>query len=294
MNYDVRTIHNQSKEINIVFSQEQNQTDIAKTHKISYDRYSNKGNLSYEDIDINFYKENISMLQTQIDYMNKLLLLKNKIINSKQNSNQSEYDSLKEQYENKIKEIQTQYNNEEEELRSLLKMMKMIKSENDDYEIRKYQLRKEKCQLESMLLKLKSKSSAPMIPSTTKNISKIKPNDNNDIDTIYENNVAMTTTGNEMCRSRLGNKMLMSLDIGEINRNQNFLNNKLAYPVLKRKKIVFNVEGKENSKGNTKPIITKGLSIATNSNTKTMGKKKISLDNFNNYGNNDFVSKTVY
>ena len=293
MNYDVRTIHNQSKEINIVFSQEQNQTDISKTQKIPYDRYSNKGNLSYEDIEINFYKENIGLLQNQIDYMNKMLLFKCKIIDSNKNNNLSEYDSLKELYENKVKEIKTKYLNEENELNSILKTMNEIKKENDDYEIRKYQLRKDKCQLESLLLKLKPKPS--MIPSTTKNISKIKSNENNEIDTIYENNVAMTTTGNEMCRSRLGNKMLMSLDIGEINRNQNFLKKNLAYPVLKKKKIVFNIEGKENSKGNSKPMnVTKGLSIATNSNTKTMGKKKISLDNFNNYGNNDFVSKTVY
>ena len=285
MNYDVRAFHNQSKEINIVFSQEQNQTDIDKAQKIP----SNKGNFSYQDIELNFYKENIALLQNQIDYMNKILLLKSKIIN-----NQSECDTLKEQYENKAKEIKSQYNREEEELRSIVKTMKNVKKENEDYEMRKYQLRKEKCQLESLLLKLKSnKSSAPMIPSTTKNISKLRVKDNNDNDTIYENNVAMTTTGNEMCRSRLGNKMLMSLDIGEINRNQNFINNKLAYPVLKRKKIVFNIEGKENSKGNSKNItLTKGL--ATNSNTKTMGKKKISLDNFNSYGKNDFVSKTVY
>ena len=285
MNYDVRAFHNQSKEINIVFSQEQNQTDIDKAQKIP----SNKGNFSYQDIELNFYKENIALLQNQIDYMNKLLLLKSKIIN-----NQSECDTLKEQYENKAKEIKSKYNKEEEELRSIAKTMKNVKKENEDYEMRKYQLRKEKCQLESLLLKLKSnKSSAPMIPSTTKNISKLRVKDNNDNDTIYENNVAMTTTGNEMCRSRLGNKMLMSLDIGEINRNQNFINNKLAYPVLKRKKIVFNIEGKENSKGNSKNItLTKGL--ATNSNTKTMGKKKISLDNFNSYGKNDFVSKTVY
>ena len=288
MNYDVRTIHYQSKEINIVFSQEQNQNNISKTQKIPYDRYSNKGNTSYEDIEINFYKDNIGMLQNQIDYMNKMLLLKNKIINSKDNL--SEIDSLRELYENKVKEMRTKYMSEEDELKSILKTMSQIKKENDDYVMKKYQLRKEKCQLESLLLKLKPTS---MIPSTTKNISKIKPNDTNEIDTIYENNVAMTTTGNEMCRSRLGNKMLMSLDIGEINRNQNFLKKNLAYPVLKRKKIVFNVEGKENSKGNSKPMnLSKG--IATNSNTKTMGKKKISLDNFNNYGNNDFVSKTVY
>ena len=40
--------------------------------------------------------------------------------------------------------------------------------------------------------------------------------------------------------------MLMSLDMGEINKNQNFANYKLAYPVLKKKKIVFNNNNNNN------------------------------------------------
>lgn len=79
----------------------------------------------------------------------------------------------------------------------------------------------------------------------------------------YEYHGIMTTTNNELCRSRLGNKLLMSLNVEEINKNQHFDRVNLAYPVLQKKKIVF--------------------SFANNFNTKKLGKKKIDMNDFNKF-----------
>ena len=69
--------------------------------------------------------------------------------------------------------------------------------------------------------------------------------DQNDIKKQVEYHGFMTTTGGEMCRSRLGNKLLLSLNVNEINKNQCFNSINLAYPVLKKKKIEFTFGGKE-------------------------------------------------
>ena len=53
----------------------------------------------------------------------------------------------------------------------------------------------------------------------------------------------MTTTHGEICRSRLGNKLWLSLNVGEINKYQVFDKMNLAYPVLKRIKIKFLYKG---------------------------------------------------
>ena len=74
----------------------------------------------------------------------------------------------------------------------------------------------------------------------------------------------MTTTHGELCRSKLGNKLLLSLNVDEINKYQVFDRTNLAYPVLKRKKIQFSYLG-------------------DGFNTKKLGKKKINLNDFNNF-----------
>ena len=74
----------------------------------------------------------------------------------------------------------------------------------------------------------------------------------------------MTTTHGELCRSKLGNKLLLSLNVDEINRYQVFDKTNLAYPVLKKKKIQFSYMG-------------------DSFNTKKLGKKKINLNDFNNF-----------
>ena len=291
--------HSQSKEINIVFSQSQSQNDSSS---------SKNNNISSIMIDTQFYKENISLLQIQIDSLTKLLALKNKILLSSNNNtpstpnpqNENDKYSMRIQYEKKILEIKSKYEQEEKKLKEELKLIKTIKKEIDDFPMRKYQLKKKK----ERLISLKNQT-----PREKNEICFTKIN-NEEINSHYEQ--VMTTSGNEMCRSRLGNKMLMSLDIDEINRNQNFMKNKLAYPTIQRKKITFNFEGnnKENKKINNHPLtnsrstfinnnnmnINKG-NIAVNSNTKSMGKKKITLDNYNNFNGGDnfgFVAKTMY
>lgn len=292
--------HSQSKEINIVFSQTQSQKDSSS---------SKNNNISSTMIDIQFFKENISLLQIQIDSLTKLLALKNKILLSSHNNtpstpnrqNGNEKYSVRVQYEKKIEEIKSKYMQEEKNLKDEIKLLKKIKQEIDEFPMRKYQLKREK----ERLISLKNQT-----PRAKNEICFTKI-DNEEINSHYEQ--VMTTSGNEMCRSRLGNKMLMSLDIAEINRNQNFMNHKLAYPTIQRKKITFNYEGsnKENKKINNHPLvgsrstfinynnnmnINKG-NIAVNSNTKSMGKKKITLDNYNNFNGGDsfgFVAKTMY
>ena len=74
----------------------------------------------------------------------------------------------------------------------------------------------------------------------------------------------MTTTHGELCRSKLGNKLLLSLNVDEINKYQVFDRVNLAYPVLKKKKIQFSYLG-------------------DGFNTKKLGKKKINLNDFNNF-----------
>ena len=69
-------------------------------------------------------------------------------------------------------------------------------------------------------------------------------------------------TNRKMCRTKLGNKLLISLDVDEINSNQIFDRKNLAYPVLKRKKIQF-------------------LNTEYELNNKFLGKKK-KLNDFNN------------
>ena len=74
----------------------------------------------------------------------------------------------------------------------------------------------------------------------------------------------MTTTHGELWRSKLGNKLLLSLNVEEIIRYQVFDKTNLAYPVLKKKKIQFSYMG-------------------DSFNTKRLGKKKINLNDFNNF-----------
>ena len=90
----------------------------------------------------------------------------------------------------------------------------------------------------------------------------------------------MTTTHGELCRSKLGNKLLLSLNVDEINRYQVFDKTNLAYPVLRKKKIQFNLNNMNEDKYGKN----------------NFGKKKISLDNYNKFDGNGFIdgSKTVF
>ena len=291
-----------SKEINLSFTQYQSQNllnnnlnnnNSSNHEKINFNTNSNsnsyldnsiKKEIKLNDVEKEFYVNNITMIDNQIDNLKKLLLLKTKILNKlKEDSNNFTYNEIKinqqkKIYEKKLNEVQKNYNILENNLSEEIKYIHLIENELEDFTLRKYQL---KLDIER-LNKLKEKciNENKNNNNNNKNISKDIFNriDTNEINNQYD--PVMTTTGNEMCRSRLGNKLLLSLNVGEINKNISFNRMNLAYPVLKRKKIQFSLETNPNTGMYQQP---------------KMGKKKINLNNFNNFdaGNFNDGSQTV-
>ena len=293
-----------SKEINLSFTQYQSQNllnnnlnnnNSSNHEKINFNTNSNsnsyldnsiKKEIKLNDVEKEFYVNNITMIDNQIDNLKKLLLLKTKILNKlkEESSNNCSYNDIKinqqkKIYEKKLNEVQKNYNILENNLSEEIKYIHLIENELEDFTLRKYQL---KLDIER-LNKLKEKcinENKNNNNNNNKNISKDIFNriDTNEINNQYE--PAMTTSGNEMCRSRLGNKLLLSLNVGEINKNISFNRMNLAYPVLKRKKIQFSLETNPNTGMYQQP---------------KMGKKKINLNNFNNFdaGNFNDGSQTV-
>jgi hypothetical protein len=290
-----------SKEINLSFTQYQSQNLLnnnlnnnnSNNHeKINFNTNSNsisnscfdnsiKKEIKLNDVEKEFYINNITMIDSQIDNLKKFLLLKTKILNKlKEDSNNFTYNEIKinqqkKIYEKKLNEVQKNYNILENNLSEEIKYIHLIENELEDFTLRKYQL---KLDIER-LNKLKEKCINEN-KNNNKNLSKDIFNriDTNEINNQYD--PVMTTTGNEMCRSRLGNKLLLSLNVGEINKNISFNRMNLAYPVLKRKKIQFSLETNPNTGMYQQP---------------KMGKKKINLNNFNNFdaGNFNDGSQTV-
>ena len=122
--------------------------------------------------------------------------------------------------------------------------------------MKKYKIKNEISRLKNILQKAQNDKKSK---KTTISFNKI---DTSEIHKQYKG--LMTTTHGEMCRSRLGNKLLLSLNVDEINKHQVFDKMNLAYPVLKRKKIQYSYMG-------------------DGFNTKKLGKKKINLNDFNNF-----------
>lgn len=313
----------QMKEYNIIFAESQNSYENSHSQSNT--------NLSLPQLELTFWRENISMLDHQISQLKSFLSLKGKLLTKRTNPNDIEISNQKETYDLKIKELQDKYANEIKTLENEKNIIERIQTEIEDFNMRKYQLKRQKEKMQQLINKYQQQSYSKQNPYQFTRIN------DEDIDTQY--NQIMTTSCNEMCRSRLGNKMLMSLDMGEINKNQNFANYKLAYPVLKKKKIVFNNNNNNNQNDkkttlkhyNTNIIPSYQISNTSinnnnlnkinynlhsmnktnannnNSNIPTgptvpgnsrgLGKKKITLDNYNNYRNVDnfnFVTKTVY
>ena len=264
------------KEINISFTQCQEKNKNKKTSIIQ--------NQSHEpqrlaQIEISFWEKSISQLDEQIESLKSFLGFKNnqitllecqlknnpsynfqKILENKKNENQIKI--------NKIKEKQSE---KESNLSQQIVFLSDIQNENEEFTIQKYQLKEKIDKLKNIIAK-------------NQNDKKVKKNNNtinfnriemNDITNQYKG--LMTTTAGELCKSRLGNKLLLSLNVDEINKHQIFDRNNLAYPVLKKKKIQFSYLGES-------------------FNTKKLGKKKINLNDFNNFKVNGFPDgmSTVY
>lgn len=281
----------QKKEINLSFTQYQTQNNnilnnISNKNKI--DTKNNDYNVDYADIEKEVYVIGNQNLDIQINSLKKMLFLKDNLIeklkknklkksNNKNNSSNGFYEQKK-NLENSITEMKINYNNIETKLKTELSYVQKVQNEIEDFIMRKYQLKR---QID------KYKKLIPQIQINKRMNTKTKISLNNNFNRINTNEISkgyegiMTTTGNELCKSRLGNKLLLSLNVGEINKNVNFNKYSLAYPVLK-KKIQFNLNNMNEEKVNGKNMF---------------GKKKISLDNYNNFDNaNEFIdgSKTVF
>ena len=282
----------QKKEINLSFTQYQTQNNnilnnISNKNKI--DTKNNDYNVDYTDIEKEVYVIGNQNLDTQINSLKKMLFLKDNLIerlkktklkkSNNNNNSSNEYYEEKKNLENKITEMKINYKNIETNLKTELSYVQKVQNEIEDFIMRKYQLKRQIDKYKKLIpqIQINKRTNTKTKISLNNNFNRI---DTNEISKGYEG--IMTTTGNELCKSRLGNKLLLSLNVGEINKNINFNKYSLAYPVLKKKKIQFNLNNMNEEKVNGKNML---------------GKKKISLDNYNNFDNaNEFIdgSKTVF
>ena len=251
------------KEINLSFNQSQEKNSSSKKSKESNnDSNENPNNQSLGQIEISFWKKSIAQLEEQYDSLKSFELFKDKQLSLlKYESNINSNDTLekkKKENETKLKEIKEKYSSDESKLKNELTFLKEVQNEMGEFAINKSRIKTD-------IINLKNKiQQAQKEKKTTSKKSAISFNkiDASEIQRQYKG--IMTTTHGELCRSKLGNKLLLSLNVDEINRYQVFDKTNLAYPVLKKKKIQFSYMG-------------------DSFNTKKLGKKKINLNDFNNF-----------
>ena len=244
------------KEINLSFTQYQDKNESKKNSNNNKDSQINQ---SLAQVEILFWKKNISQLQEQYESLKSFNLFKEKELSlikcqlNINNNNNNQVEDKKKEYETKINSIKNKYKDIESKLNNELFGLQKIQNEISEHTLKKYKLKNEISRLKNLIQKAQNGKKSK---KTTITFNKI---DTNEIHKQYKG--LMTTTHGEMCRSRLGNKLLLSLNVEEINRHQVFDKMNLAYPVLKRKKIQFSYMG----------------------DTKKLGKKKINLNDFNNF-----------
>ena len=248
------------KEINLSFTQCQDKNSESK--KINDESKENPDNQSLGQIEVSFWKKSLSQLEEQLDSLKSFDYFKERqlsLLKYELNINTNEtIEKTKKENEIKLKEIKDKYKTEETKLNEELSYLKKIQDELMDFTLNKSKIKKE-------INTLKNKIQfAQKEKKTTSKKSAISFNkiDASEIQRQYKG--IMTTTHGELCRSKLGNKLLLSLNVDEINKYQVFDRTNLAYPVLKRKKIQFSYLG-------------------DGFNTKKLGKKKINLNDFNNF-----------
>jgi hypothetical protein len=251
------------KEINLSFNQSQEKnTSSKKTKEPNNDSNDNQNNQSLGQIEISFWKKSIAQLEEQYDSLKSFELFKEKQLSLLQyetniNSNDT-LEKKKKENETKLKEIKEKFSVDESKLNNELTFLKEVQNEMGEFAINKSRIKTD-------IINLKNKiQQAQKEKKTTSKKSAISFNkiDASEIQRQYKG--IMTTTHGELCRSKLGNKLLLSLNVDEINRYQVFDKTNLAYPVLKKKKIQFSYMG-------------------DSFNTKKLGKKKINLNDFNNF-----------
>ena len=245
------------KEINLSFTQCQDKNKSKKNKEETKDSQINQ---SLAQVEISFWKKNILQLQEQYESLKSFDLFKEKqlsLLKCQLNINKNnniQIEKKRNEYESKLNSINKKYEEIEEKLKNDLFYLHKIKNEIGEYTLKKYQIKNEINKLRNIIQKAQNDKKNKK--TTTISFNKI---DTKEIHNQYKG--LMTTTHGEMCRSRLGNKLLLSLNVEEINKHQVFDKMNLAYPVLKRKKIQFSYMG----------------------DTKRLGKKKINLNDFNNF-----------
>ena len=248
------------KEINLSFTQCQDKNKSKKNKEETKDSQINQ---SLAQVEISFWKKNILQLQEQYESLKSFDLFKEKqlsLLKCQLNINKNnniQIEKKRNEYESKLNSINKKYEEIESKLKNDLFYLHKIKNEIGEYTLKKYQIKNEINKLRNIIQKAQNDKKNKK--TTTISFNKI---DTKEIHNQYKG--LMTTTHGEMCRSRLGNKLLLSLNVDEINKHQVFDKMNLAYPVLKRKKIQFSYLG-------------------DSFNTKRLGKKKINLNDFNNF-----------
>ena len=248
------------KEINLSFTQCQDKNSESK--KINDESKENPDNQSLGQIEVSFWKKSLSQLEEQLDSLKSFDYFKERqlsLLKYELNINTNEsIEKTKKENEIKLKEIKNKYKSEESKLNDELSYLKKIQDELMEFTLTKSKIKKEINNLKNKIqFAQKDKKS-----SSKKSAISFNKIDASEIQRQYKG--IMTTTHGELCRSKLGNKLLLSLNVDEINKYQVFDRTNLAYPVLKRKKIQFSYLG-------------------DGFNTKKLGKKKINLNDFNNF-----------
>ena len=251
------------KEINLSFTQCQDKNSSSKkADEIKEESKDNPINQSLGQIEVSFWKKSLSQLEEQYDSLKSFELFKEKqlsLIKYELNINTNETISKnKKENELKLKEIKNKFESEESKLNTELSYLKKLQKEFMEFNFNKTKIKNEISKLKGKI-QLAQKEKKQTSKKSAISFNKI---DASEIQRQYKG--IMTTTHGELCRSKLGNKLLLSLNVDEINRYQVLDRTNLAYPVLKKKKIQFSYMG-------------------DGFNTKKLGKKKINLNNFNNF-----------
>ena len=251
------------KEINLSFTQCQDKNSSSKIkNKVNDDLKENPNNQSLGQIEISFWKKSLSQLEEQYNSLKSFELFKEKqlsLLKYELNSNTNEeIEQKKKENEIKLNEIKKKFSLEESKLNNELSHLKQIQNEYMEFTLNKSKIKKDINMLKSKIQLLQKEKKS----SSKKSAISFNKIDASEIQRQYKG--IMTTTHGELCRSKLGNKLLLSLNVDEINKYQVFDRTNLAYPVLKKKKIQFSYLG-------------------DGFNTKKLGKKKINLNDFNNF-----------
>jgi hypothetical protein len=248
------------KEINLSFTQCQDKNSESK--KINDESKENPDNQSLGQIEVSFWKKSLTQLEEQLDSLKSFDYFKERqlsLLKYELNINTNEsIEKTKKENEIKLKEIKNKYKSEESKLNDELSYLKKIQDELMEFTLTKSKIKKEINNLKNKI-QFAQKDKKTSSKKSAISFNKI---DASEIQRQYKG--IMTTTHGELCRSKLGNKLLLSLNVDEINKYQVFDRTNLAYPVLKRKKIQFSYLG-------------------DGFNTKKLGKKKINLNDFNNF-----------